>query len=112
MKSRTKRIEIGQTINIHQGDKVVPAQVINLSFGGILLQSDLQPEMGSRINISNEFAGPLAGQVVRVTPENFALSLGESLDSAEFALQSITSEMLADAPPSKNDDNAPVEEDL
>ena len=94
---RARRIKIGQEININHNGDISSVSVVDISYGGIRVKSDIKPEVGGDITISHDHAGELIGKIARHTKEGFAIQLGESENSANFALQSITSDMHSDS---------------
>lgn len=110
MVERTKRIKIGQAVKVQLHGEETDASVIDISYGGIRIKSDIKPEIGEKITIVEERAGELVGTVVRYTAGGFAVEFGEGEFSANFALQSITSDMMKDVPESNNGADDVVDE--
>lgn len=99
MKDRTRRIDIGQTVQITHDDNHVEGIILNVSYGGVLLKTDLKLSLNDSVTLRHEDAGELNGSVSRNTDAGFAVTFGEDENSANFALNSITSIMFNDFVP-------------
>lgn len=87
------RIQIGTELNVQLGDDSIPVRVLNVSFGGVLVGTDARPPLGTEVKVTGYNMGPVSGNVVRHEDNGFAVDLGDSVEAAQFAVQSITSGM-------------------
>lgn len=111
MHNRTRRIDIGQSVQIKHGNEQAEGTILNVSYGGVLVSSELKININETVSIIHEEAGELSGTVSRCTDDGFAISLGESEDSAAFALSSITSEMFSEFVPKEEEQDEQTLED-
>jgi|GEM_PF-2780416 len=87
------RIQTGTELKLHLGDDCIAVHVLNISFGGVLLGSDERPEIGTQVRLTGEDITAVSGNVVRHDAKGFAVDLGDSVEAAQFAVESITSDM-------------------
>lgn len=103
MRKRTKRIDIGHEVKVRHDNGQAEATILNVSYGGVLISSTLKLSVTDAVTIIHDEAGELNGSVVRNTDTGFAVQFIEDEDSANFALNSITSKMFADHTPDEID---------
>ncbi|MCK5576135.1 MAG: PilZ domain-containing protein [Sphingomonadales bacterium] len=87
----TQRIDVGRSMTIEVGGKKMDAEILNISFGGVLLRAGTQPEVGETVTLHDEKLGAFDGQVVRHVNDGFALFLGQNEVTAKFAMNNLTS---------------------
>jgi hypothetical protein len=95
-KKRASRIGVGRTTHIIIGNFSYDVEIIDISFGGVLLQSTQRPELGTEIELKDEQLGAIKGKVVRHCEEGFAIHADENEKMAQYALKSITFDMIKD----------------
>lgn len=97
MKQRAERIRVMRPTTVEIDGIRYGAVIHNISFGGVRLLTDLRPEMGSGVTLIDDQLGTVEAEVIRHTPDGFALFMGRGQDSATFALRSIAIEMMETA---------------
>jgi hypothetical protein len=110
METRARRIKIGQAVQLRHNKELFDGTILNVSYGGILISSELKLGVGDKVTIIHETAGELKGSVPRVTEDCFAVFFDENESSATFALNSITSIMFAEPQSYENGDDEVTEE--
>lgn len=93
-KKRASRIGVGRTTHIIIGNFSYDVEILDISFGGVLLQSSQRPELGTEIELKDEHLGAITGKVVRHCDEGFAVQAETNEDMAQYALKSITFDMI------------------
>ncbi len=96
LKYRSNRIELGQKITVGIDGQEIEVTVLNVSFGGVLFASHDKPEIGTIVSLNKDRTGAPTGKVVRHSSEGFAVDLGQSEETAKFALSSITKNLSID----------------
>lgn len=87
----TQRINVGRTILVEIDGEKMDVEILNISFGGILLRGKSQPNIGTTVIIHDTKLGPFDGQVVRHVNDGYALFLGQNETTAKFAMNNLTS---------------------
>ncbi len=93
-KKRASRIGVGRTTHIIIGNFSYDVEILDISFGGVLLQSNQRPELGTEIELKDEHLGAISGTVVRHCEEGFAIQADANEEMAQYALKSITFDMI------------------
>jgi len=89
----TQRIDVGRTITIECNGEKMDVEILNISFGGVLLRGSSQPEIGTAVTLHDENLGAFDGQVVRHVNDGYALFLGQNEVTAQFAMNNLTSSL-------------------
>ena len=95
-KKRASRIGIHRTTHIIIGNFSYDVEILDISFGGVLLQSSQRPELGTEVELKDEQLGSVRGTIVRHCDEGFAIQAESNEQMAQYALKSITFDMIKD----------------
>ena len=75
---------------MRQNKQEYPCQIINVSAGGISILAPVSGELGERIVIYLDTLGRIEGEIVRITPEGFALQLRATGHKREKIVNQLT----------------------
>lgn len=90
-KRRHRRVELVLPARFMLPDKSeYEATLQNISAGGLMLKSDIQPEMGALVIVYVQDIGRLEGEVVRQMPDGFAISFKFAEKLRERVVEKLT----------------------
>ncbi len=74
-------------------DQTVPAALRDVSATGAFLETNIRPELGTRIQLLHPDAGPIDGTVRSVSLDGIGIDFERSERSVAFALAAIVADM-------------------